>query len=114
MFVIIVEKLTGCQSLVENDGLVLNAVRGKREGVSVFSLTLQTALSVLVQSTTAVGFAMDKAPEPGQPPVLQSADVSNFAPWTQAAGCLGFVSLYSVGPLSNAQGPVSVAVGNAN
>ena len=60
MFVIIVERLIGCQSLVENDGLVLNAVRGKREGVSVLFLRLQTALSVWVQSTTAVGFAMDK------------------------------------------------------
>ena len=46
---------------------MLNAVRGKREGVSVFFLTLQTALSVWVQSTTAVVFAMDKAPEPGKP-----------------------------------------------
>ena len=39
---------------------MLNAVRGKRESVSVFFLTLQTALSVWVQSTRAVGFAMDK------------------------------------------------------
>ena len=46
---------------------MINAVRGKHGGVRVLFLMLQTALSVWVQSTTAVGFAMDKAPEPGQP-----------------------------------------------